>query len=96
MLLEKQRKEEEIKKARKLADLEVKNPETAEWQKFERKIDPEKGGDESYIEHKVVKIKRERNVRVEERKDRKERRKEEVQKDQYFAARPKLNDLPEV
>ena len=90
----KKKREEEIAQARKQDDLAVKNQETAEWQKYEKKINPEKGGKEEYIQEKIVKIKKARTQRVEQRKDRKQRRQQEV--NDGFDLRPKLNDLPEI
>lgn len=70
----KKKREEEIKAAHRQADADIKNQETAEWQKFEQKINPEKGGDGTYVEQKLVKVQRARKERVESRKERKQQR----------------------
>jgi hypothetical protein len=39
----------------RLAELKAKNPETATWENFKKRIDPSKGGAEEYVLNKHVK-----------------------------------------
>ena len=50
---------------------------------YEKKIDPEKGGSETYIHTKIQKVQKHRVARVESRKDRKIKRKEVVSDDYH-------------
>jgi len=86
----KKKRTEEIAAAQRAADAKVKNKETVEWQKYEKKIKPEKGGNEIYIEKKIHKVKRNREVRVETRKERKKERQNMV--DDGFEKVPTLDD----
>ena len=70
----KEQRQLEIAAAQRQADADAKNQETAEWQRYEKKINPDKGGSEQYIEKKIVKVARNRASRVESRKDRKKQR----------------------
>eukprot|EP01041_Mallomonas_annulata_P003364 gene3364-6658_t len=71
---ERKKRQEAIAAAKRKTDCDVKNQETVEWQKFEKKIKPEIGGSEQYIEKKLEKVQRNRVSRVETRKDRKNQR----------------------
>jgi len=64
----------EIAQARREADINVKNLETAEWRRFERKAVPEKGGAEEYLEVKINKLDRKRDARKDGRRDKKKER----------------------
>ncbi len=64
-------RERKLAEARRQAELRIKNPETAEWQNFEKKINPEKGGSEEYYEEKVLKTERKRVERAGTRQERK-------------------------
>jgi Ca2+-binding EF-hand superfamily protein len=57
--------------ARRAAELRVKNPETAEWQNFQAKIDPLKGGSEEYF---IEKLEKTETARVERKLSRAERK----------------------
>lgn len=73
---EKKERAEKIKLARRMADLKAKNPETAPWKKFEKKINPDitPGGDAAFVEEKIEKIERKRGERVENRAERRRKR----------------------
>ena len=71
---EKARRKAQILKERREYDLRMKNPITDAWVKFEKKIEPEKGGSETFIPKKEVKMERKRNERKENRADRRKKR----------------------
>ena len=72
-LTEEQKKERDEK--RRADELATKNPETAHWKQMERRIDPNKGGSESYVIDKVLKTERHREARTTGRADRRAERK---------------------
>ena len=57
--------------ARRKADLAAKNPETAPWKKFEKKLDEQGPG---FIQEKIVKSVRHREQRAETRAEKKAKR----------------------
>lgn len=60
---------------RRQEELATKNPETAHWKKIEKKIDPKKGGSESYVVEKVLKTGRHRDARANRRAEQRAERK---------------------
>jgi len=60
---------------KRLEELAIKNPQTAHWKKFSKKIDPRVGGSEDYVVVKVLKTERHREVRQSARADRRAERK---------------------
>mmetsp|Transcript_15981 Transcript_15981/g.24083 ORF Transcript_15981/g.24083 Transcript_15981/m.24083 type:complete len:341 (+) Transcript_15981:181-1203(+) len=68
----------EIAEAKRLAELRLKNPETQAWNKYkEKKETLVARGNTNFIESQQDKITRNRNKRVEDRKERRKRRDEE-------------------
>jgi hypothetical protein len=51
---EKAERQKRIALARRQNDLKAKNPETAPWKKYEKKINPELGGDKAVVEVNFV------------------------------------------
>jgi hypothetical protein len=72
---EKAERDRKIALARRMAELAVKNPVTAPWRKFEKKIDPVKGQGEKYVIEKHDKTERPREERRDNRADRRNARK---------------------
>lgn len=56
-------------------ELRAKNPDTAHWKQLEKKIDPNKGGSESYVVEKILKTERHREARSNARAERRAERK---------------------
>lgn len=71
---EKAERDRRLAEARRQAELRVKNPETAQWKNFEKKIDPEVGEGETYVIERHVKTERKRNERAISREERKKKR----------------------
>lgn len=76
---ERKRRAEEIKNAKRLAELRLKNPETVAWQKYQEKKEEEivNKGNTGFIEVEQEKITRKRRERAEGREERRNKRKEE-------------------
>jgi len=60
---------------KRLEELALKNPTTAHWKKFAKKIDPKQGGSDDYVVVKVLKTERHREVRQSARANRRAERK---------------------
>ena len=77
--------------ARRKADLAAKNPETKAWHEFEKKINPEKGGDgEKYVVERHMKTERQREARAESRAERRDRRKNDKKLQHKFSTAASL------
>lgn len=74
---EKAERQKKIELARRQNDLKAKNPETAIWRKFEKKINPELGGNIEIVEEKNVKIERKRGERQISREERRNKRQQD-------------------
>lgn len=71
---QKKERQRQMALARRMADLAAKNPKTNVWQAYEKKIDPQLGGSESFVIEKQVKTERHREVRASGRAERKAER----------------------
>jgi len=67
---EKAKKDREFALAKRAVELAVKNPETAPWQKYEKKAIPSKGGNTSFLQTNIIKSERARELRQESRAER--------------------------
>jgi hypothetical protein len=75
----KKKRAAEIAEAKRLAELRLKNPETAAWTKYQEKKEEEVvvKGNTGFIEIEQEKITRKRRGRAESREERRNKRKEE-------------------
>lgn len=71
------KRKEEILRKRRLEELKIKNPVTDPWVRFEKKVEPEKGGDKDYLPVKEERMERKRVERGKGRAERKKERRED-------------------
>lgn len=71
------KRKEEILRKRRLEELKIKNPVTDPWIRFEKKVEPEKGGDGNFLPVKEERMERKRVERGQGRADRKKQRQED-------------------
>jgi hypothetical protein len=71
------KRKEEILRQRRLEELKIKNPVTDDWLRFEKKVEPEKGGDVEFLPVKEDRTERKRKDRGAGREERKQRRRED-------------------
>jgi len=74
-MTEEQKKERDMKN--RADELKTKNPETPHWKQLEKKLDPAKGGSESFVVEKILKTERHREARSNARADRRAERKQD-------------------
>ena len=68
------KRKEEILRKRRVDDLKTKNPVTDPWIRFEKRVEPDKGGDENLLPQKEERVERKRVNRAEGRQARREAR----------------------
>lgn len=74
-MTEEQKRERDAKNREAL--LNAKNPSTTHWKQLERKLDPAKGGSDSYVVERVLKTERHREARSTSRAERRAERKQD-------------------
>jgi len=78
---EKLERDKQIAVARRQAELKIKNPETAQWLKYQRKVEDESAAENSdqmgYVAMKVIATERPREIRADTRAERRKQRHED-------------------
>lgn len=73
----KKKRKEEILRQRRVEELKIKNPVTDPWMRFEKKVEPEMGGDVQFLPAKEERMERKRAERGTSRAERRQARRDD-------------------